>query len=676
MSSSSFRYGPWTGGPDPLAFPFAATDALDEMSRQVLDGRTAREALDSLLRRGMNGRRGLDDLRRAVDRRRRDVRSRGRLDGTLQEVRRLLDTAVGQERAALFPDPSDEARMREAELDALPSDASRAVRELADYDWRSEQARQTYEQIADLLRREVLDSQFRGMKEALQGATPEDLSRVREMVSALNELLARDARGEDTDEAFRDFMAEFGEFFPEQPENLDELIDALARRSAAAARLLAGLSPRQRQELAELMSAAMQDLGLADELSQLGDALRAARPNLNWGMRPSGRPSGFGDPRGGEGGLGLGDATTALEELAELDELAAALSQDYPGASLDDVDPEAIAAALGRSAVDDLRELQQIERELERAGFLTRRSGRLELTPRAVRRIGQTALARIFRQISSGARGDHAQTDAGGAGELIGTTRRWEFGDTQPLDVVRTVRNAVLRGASESRGEASLDHPHEPGRRAIRLTVDDFAVAETERRTSAAVCLLVDLSYSMALRGTWGTAKSTALALHTLVTTKFPQDKIHLIGFSDYARELRPVELAGLDSEMVQGTNLQHALVIAGRLLSKYPESEPVVMVVTDGEPTAHLRRDGTPAFSWPPMPETLELTLAEVDRLTRRDVRINVFMLDTEPRLVRFVEEMARRNGGRVLSPDPNTLGQYVVHDYLRSRGGRRSAA
>ncbi|MDT3441290.1 MULTISPECIES: VWA domain-containing protein [unclassified Pseudofrankia] len=661
--SNAFRYGPWSGGPDPLDFPFAATDALDEMSRQVLDGRTPREALDSLLRRGMNGRRGLDDLRRAVDRRRREVRSRGRLDGTLQEVRRLLDTAIGQERAALFPDPSDDARMRETELDALPSDPARAVRELADYDWRSDQARETYDQIADLLRREVLDSQFRGMKEALAGATPEDMTRVGDMVRALNELLAKDARGEDTDEAFRDFMREFGEFFPEQPSNLEELIDTLAQRSAAAARLLAGLSPKQRQELAELMASAVQDMGLADELTQLGEALRSARPNLNWGMRPSGRANGFGDPRGGGAELGLGDATSALEELAELDELAAALNQDYPGASLDDVDPDAIAEALGRSAVDDLRQLQQIERELERVGFLTRRSGRLELTPRAVRRIGQSALARIFRQISSGVRGDHAQTDAGAAGELIGTARPWEFGDTQPLDVVRTVRNAVLRSGPPGPGVA------------IRLKVEDFAVAETERRTSAAVCLLVDLSYSMALRGTWGMAKSTALALHTLVTTKFPQDKIHLIGFSDYARELRPVELAGLDSEMVQGTNLQHALLIAGRLLSRYPESEPVVMVVTDGEPTAHLLRDGTPAFSWPPMPETLELTLAEVDRLTKRGVNINVFMLDTEPRLVRFVEEMARRNGGRVLSPDPDALGEYVVHDYLRSRGGRRAA-
>ncbi|EIV95601.1 VWA domain-containing protein [Frankia sp. QA3] len=663
MSSGTFRYGPWDGGPDPLASPFTAAGALDEMSRQILEGRTPREALEALLRRGMPGRRGLDDMRRAIERRRREARSRGRMDGTLQEVRRLLDTAVGQERAALFPDPSDEARLREAELDALPADPARAVRSLAEYDWRSPQARETYEKISELLRREVLDTQFKGMKQALEGATPEDFARIRDMIGALNTLLEADARGEDTDAAFGEFMSQYGDFFPENPQSLEELVDALARRSAAAARLLAGLTPQQRSELADLMSTAMEDLGLAAEMSRLAQALQASRPDLNWGGRARGRGGRFGEGLAGDEPLGLGDATTALEELAELDELAAALGQDYAGASLEDIDPDAVARALGRSAVDDLRSLQQIERELEQQGFITRRAGSLELTPRAVRRIGQAALARIFRQVSARGRGDHNLTDAGSAGDLLGTSRGWQFGDTQPIDVVRTVRNAVLRAGPPGKG------------RPVRLEVGDFEVAETERRTTAAVCLLVDLSYSMALRGTWGIAKSTALALHTLVSTSFPQDKIHIIGFSDYARELRPVELAGLDSEMVQGTNLQHALLIAGRLLSRYPQAEPVVMVVTDGEPTAHLLRDGTPSFSWPPMPETLELTLAEVDRLTRRGVTINVFMLDDEPRLVQFVEEMARRNGGRVLSPDPTALGSYVIRDYLRSRGRHRVA-
>ncbi|AEH08286.1 MULTISPECIES: vWA domain-containing protein [Protofrankia] len=657
--SGGFRYGPWDGGPDPLASPFDAAGALDEMSTHILDGRTPREALDALLRRGTNQRRGLEDLRRQVERRRREARARGRLDGTLEQVRELLDTAVGQERAALFPDPSDDARLREAELDALPADPARAVNALAGYEWRSPQARETFEKISDLLRREVLDSQFRGMKQALENATPQDIARVTEMLAALNDMLEADARGEHTDAAFERFMRSFGDFFPENPQTLDELVDSLARRAAAAAQLLAGLSPQQRQELADLMASALADLGMAAELSRLQQALRAARPDLGWGRR--GR---FRDTMTGDTPLGLGDATSVLEELAELDELAAALSQDYPGASLEDVDPDAVARALGRDAVDDLRTLQQIEKELERQGFLTRNAGKLELTPRAVRRIGQSALSRIFQRMDARGRGDHDSRDAGAAGEPTGTSRPWHFGDTQPIDVVRTVRNAVLRA-----GPGSPDGM-------VELDVRDFEVTETERRSSAVVCLLVDLSYSMALRGTWGVAKSTALALHTLIDTKFPQDTIHLVGFSDYARLLRPVELAGLDSEVVQGTNLQHALMLAGRLLSRHPDSEPVVLVITDGEPTAHLMRNGTPSFSWPPVPETLELTLAEVDRLTRRGATINVFMLDDEPRLVQFVDEVVRRNGGRMLSPDPGTLGRYVVRDYLRSRGGRRRAA
>jgi uncharacterized protein with von Willebrand factor type A (vWA) domain len=664
MSSlPGYRYGPWDGGPDPLAAPFDVAGALDEMGESILEGRSPREALDDLLRRGTQNRRGLDELRRAVERRRREARQRGRLDGTLEQVRELLEQAKEAERRELFPDPSDDARMREMNLDTLPDDPARAVRQLADYDWRSQEAQEKYEEIKDLLQREVLDSQFKGLKNALQNASPEDMQRVKDMLADLNSMLEADARGEDTDEQFADFMQKYGDMFPENPQSLEELTDALARRASAAERLMRSLSQEQRQELADLMATAMEDLGLAAEMARLQSALRNARPDLDWGSR---RGRGSRERMTGEEPLGLGEATDALEELAELDELAGALNQDYPGASLEDVDADAVARALGRSAVDDLRALQELERELERQGYLSRRNGQLELTPRAVRRLGASALTRVFRHLDARGRGEHDVRDAGAAGELTGSSRGWQFGDEQPLDVVRTVRNAVLRRASEGA---------DPHATQVKLAVEDFEVAETERRTSAAVCLLVDLSYSMALRGTWGVAKSTALALHSLITTKYPQDALHLIGFSDYARQLSPSELAGLDSEMVQGTNLQHALLLAGRQLAKYPDSEPVVLVVTDGEPTAHLLRDGTPWFHWPAMPETLELTLAEVDKLTRRGATINVFMLDDEPRLVEFVEEVAHRNGGRVFSPDAEHLGSYVVRDYLRARAGRRRA-
>ena len=309
---------------------------------------------------------------------------------------------------------------------------------------------------------------------------------------------------------------------------------------------------------------------------------------------------------------------------------------------MDDIDEDAVQRALGRAALDDMAALQRIERELHDQGYLIRgANGTLELSPRAVRRLGATALRKVFSDISAKGRGAHDVRDAGAAGDVTGASRAWVFGDEQSLDVVRTVRNAVLRAG--------------PG--PVRLQVDDFEVVETERRTSAAVALLVDLSFSMELRGTWAAAKQTALALHSLVTTQFPQDAIEIIGFSDYAQVLQAEQLAGLDPQRVQG-NLQHALMLAGRFLGKHPGDEQVVLVVTDGEPTAHLTRDGWADFCWPPMAETLELTMAEVERITRRGATINVFMLDDEPRLVAFVEQLARRNGGRLFAADPDKLG------------------
>ena len=621
---------------------------MDEVGERVLAGESPRQALRDLVRRGASGLRGLDDLRRKVAKQQREARKKGQLDGTLQEVKALLDQAVELEKQALFPDPSDRARMAELELDSLPTDTARAVQQLKPYDWTSPQARETYDQIDDLLRREVLDSQFQGMKKALESATPEDMARVKNMLNDLNAMLEADARGEHTQDQFDQFMAQHGEFFPSQPGTLEELVDDLARRAAAQQRLMDSLTPQQRQELGELMDGAM-DLDMAAQMAQLGDALRSARPDLPWGGR---------ERMSGEQGMGMGDATTALSELADLDELEAALGQDYPGASLDDIDEDAVQRALGRGALDDVQALRRIERELQAQGYLVRDAhGTLELSPRAVRRLGATALRKVFADLSSKGRGGHDVRDAGAAGDVTGATRAWEFGDEQPLDVVRTVRNAVLRSG--------------PG--PLRLQVEDFEVVETERRTTAAVALLVDLSFSMELRGTWGAAKQTALALHSLVTTQFPQDAIEVIGFSDYAQVLQPQQLAGLDPQRVQGTNLQHALMLAGRFLGKHPQSEPVVLVVTDGEPTAHLTRDGWADFCWPPMAETLELTMAEVERVTRRGATINVFMLDDDPRLVSFVEHLAERNGGRVFTADPAHLGAYVVSDYLRARRGRQ---
>ena len=649
MSAHRFRYGPWHGGPDPLAPPYDVRGALDEVGQDVLAGGNLREALQDLLRRGTGDRGGLDDLMEKVRRARATARRRGDLGGTLDRVRAALDQALASEREALAAEPGDDARMAEMELDSLPDDVAGAVRALEPYEWTSPEAEATYQQILDMLRGEVLDAQFKGMKQALSGQDPEAMERVKEMLADLNALLGAHARGEDTTDRFAQFMERHGEFFPEQPRDVDELIDALARRQAAAERLMSSLSREQREQLSELMSQAMSDLDLASQMAQLADNLRALRPGQFSGERVDMRP-------GGES-LEYSDAVETVAELADLEALERQLAQDYPGASLDDVDVEALERHLGTDAAADLRALRALERELERQGYLSRTEEGLQLTPRALRRLGETALRRIFadRAVSSG---DHVDHRTGSADEPIGSARPWIFGDELPIDAARTVGNALRRGGMSGTGP--------------RLLVEDFEVVETERRTSAAVALCVDLSFSMVMEDRWGPMKQTALALAHLMETRFRHDALQIIGFDRAARRLSPVQLAAAEPEWVQGTNLQHALMIAGRHLRRHPDAEPVVLVVTDGEPTAHLLEDGTPFFHWPSTRETVVATVRQVDELTRYGAALNVFMLGDDPGLARFVDAIARRAGGRVFTPDVGRLGEYVVSDYLRARRGR----
>jgi uncharacterized protein with von Willebrand factor type A (vWA) domain len=386
-------------------------------------------------------------------------------------------------------------------------------------------------------------------------------------------------------------------------------------------------------------------------MAQLSDNLRALRPGMTRGpveMRQGGEP------------LGYSDAVEAVAELADLEALEQQLAQTHPGATLDDVDEDSLERHLGSNAAADFRALRELERELERQGFVSRDDEGLKLTPRAVRRLGETALRRVFEQLEARGTGDHEDHRTGSADEPTGLTREWVFGDELPIDAVRTVSNALARGSGIP----------------ATLQVDDFEVVETERRTTAAVALCVDLSYSMVQEGRWGPMKQTALALSHLVATRFRQDALEIIGFDRMARRMSPVQLADVEPEWVQGTNLQHALMIAARHLRRHPDAEPVVLVVTDGEPTAHLLDDGTPYFNWPTTMETLRATVGQVDELARYGAALNVFMLGEDPGLARFVDAVARRASGRVFTPDLGRLGEYVVADYLRARRGRRRSA
>jgi uncharacterized protein with von Willebrand factor type A (vWA) domain len=666
-----YRYRGWHGGPDPLAPPYDVRQALDALGDRVLDGEGLREALRELLRRGLPdefGRRGtgLDDLRARAERMRREVSRRGRLDGTVTRAQAKLDQALAAEREALAEiaegDPGElDARFAEAQLDNLPRSVASAVQQLTDYRWTSPEAGQLYQQILDELRVDVLDQQFRGLRNALSGMQPGAGSAeqqaanqaVREMLGDLNSLLAKHARGEDTSPDFEQFMDKHGDLFPEDPKDVDELIDSLARRAAASQRLMQSLTPQQREELQGLMTAALGDPELAAAMAALSDSLRALRPDLAWQR---------GERMRGDQPLGYGEAAGALGELADLDDLLDALGQDHPGATLDDIDVEAVERALGSAAATDMRALRQLERELERQGWLVRDGEGLTLSPKALRRLGQTALRQVFEHLKDGGRGQHDVRDAGASGEATGGSRPWEFGDEQALDVVRTVSNALRRSGSRPAGA--------PGR--VQLEVGDFEVVETERRSSASVALCVDLSYSMISEGRWGPMKQTALALAQLVATRFPQDSLQIIGFGLYASKLTTEQLAGIEPDYVQGTNLHHALALAGRHLRRHSDGEPVVLVVTDGEPTAHLTAGGHASFTWPPARETVQATIAEVDVLTRFGAAINVFMLGDDPGLQRFMDAVAKRNGGRVFTPSLDRLGTFVVSDYLRARRGR----
>lgn len=649
------RYGRYRGGPDPLAPPPDLTEALDAIGRDVMEGYSPQDALREFLRRGGRGQRGLDDLSRRVNQRRRELLGKHSLGGTLDEVKSLLEQAVRLEREQLLRDarmdPTDR-QLREMQLGALPSSTAAAVSELADYDWASQQARQTYEQIKDKLGREVLDQRFAGMKQALEGATEEDRQAISQMLADLNELLAKHARGEDTPEDFEQFMEEHGEHFPEDPQDIDELIDALAQRSAAAARMMNSMTPEQRQELMELSAQAFGSPQLMEQLSQLDANLQALRPGEDWS----------GSERfEGQEGLGLGDGTGVLQDIADLDALADQLSQSHQGAALDDIDLDALGRQLGQDAAVDARTLSELEKALRDSGLLHRGSdGALRLSPRAVRQLGRALLRDTAEQLS-GRPGSRDTRRTGASGELTGSTRAWQFGDLESWDVTRTITNAIQRTVGEG-GDPS---------RGMRLRVEDVEVQETEDRTQAAVALLVDTSFSMAAEGRWLPMKQTALALHHLISTRFRGDSLELISFGRWARTLDEKELTAMPPVHEQGTNLHHGLLLAGRFFRRHPSMQPILLIVTDGEPTAHLLPSGDAHFDWPTSTPTLQATVSELDRVTRTGAHTTFFQLGDDPGLSRFLNAMARRADGRVVAVDPEELGSAVLDEYLSSKGG-----
>ena len=657
------RFRRYDGG-DPLAAPVDLAKALDAIGDSVMGGTSPERAMREYLRRGDRDQIGLDDLARRVSERRRELLQRNNLDGTLQEVQKLLERAVLEEKKQLARDVTLDDLDRsfsELRLENLPASTSAAVSELSDYDWKSAQARADYAKIQELLGRELLDQRFAGMKQALEGATDDDREAIGEMLNDLNELLEKRAAGTDTPEDFAEFMEKNGQYFPEDPQNLDELLDTMAKRSAAAQRAFNSMTPEQQQELMQLSAQAFGSPSLMQALSQLDQNLQSLRPGEDWNGSQS---------FDGDNPMGLGDAAGVMQDLADLDRLADQLAQSYSGARMDDIDLDAISRQLGDQAAVDARTLRELEKALRDGGTLRRDSaGRLQLTPKAMRQLGKSLLKDVATRMH-GRAGQRETRNAGSAGDLTGGSRAWEFGDTEAWDIPRTILNGVQRrlGAGAAPGAG--------GGIGRLIEVDDIEVAETEARSQAAVALLVDTSFSMAMDGRWVPMKRTALALHTLIKSRFRGDHLELISFGRHAEVMDIEQLTGLDSYWDKGTNLHHALLLANRHFRKHPNAQPVLLIVTDGEPTAHLETSGEVFFSFPPHPVTIERSIQELDTSMRLGAQTTFFRLGDDRGLARFVDSMARRAGGRVVAPELDDLGAAVVESYLGGRASRTPGA
>lgn len=673
------RYARWDGRQ--RLSDLSADEVLDSLSDDLVEEGDVEAALMRLLRRGVPGSAdgsrdpltGLDALRRRLAQERRAALSRYQLDDVLGDIREELASIVAQERrgierrlagggaddAGLERLAAELAARRQERLESLPEDIGARIRALGDYDFLEPEARDRYAALVERLRGQVLDATFQGMAEAIRDATPEELAANRQMVRDLDRLLsARLAGDEPSQDAIDAFLAQHGSFFP-GARTLDDIVEQLAARMAAMSSLMRSLSPEQRAELDSMMDTLLRDDRLRWDLAQLASTLDQLLPG------------GLGDRlrfRGQES-LDLDGALAQLGRIGRMDRLGERLSGVGSPDGLDAIDDDEVRDLLGTDALDELDALRDLAGRLEDAGYVQRAGDRLELTPRGARRLGQRVLDQLFARLSRDAFGAHALQRAGAAGERSDTSSPWEFGRPFELDLRATLDRAIAR--TDNAPTPAAARVAAGGRRVV-LEPADFMVHDAEDRTDAATVLLLDMSRSMLLRGCALAARKVALALQALIRSRFPRDTLHIVSFSYTAREIPPEALATVSWDAYEyGTNLQHGLQVARRLLARSHAVNRSILVITDGEPTAHVE-DGRVEFAYPPTRRTIQETLREVVRCTREGVVINTFMLERSPALSAFVEHVTRINRGRAFHADPEDVGAYVLVDYVGRRTGR----
>jgi uncharacterized protein with von Willebrand factor type A (vWA) domain len=670
---SSYRYSQWDGtqqvyGPD-------EDDILESLSDDIMTHGDVDRALRNLFRQGMTNDRGertqgLRELRERLQKMRQQQLERFNLDSLMDDLKERVQDIIDTERSGIerrlqearqqleeagsdnefLKGPMDlleqRAQQGQEKLESLPESAAGRIKELGDYDFMDPEARQKFQELTDMLKQQMMKNFFQGMKDAIQSMSPEDMQRLQEMIQALNQMLRDRAMDDDPD--FEGFMEQYGEFFdPDRPASLDELIERLQQQMASMQSLMDSMSPQMRSELEGLMQSAM-DPGMMDDLAEL--------TSMMYDMFP------FDDmaneyPFMGDESVNLDEAMEMMGKLQDMDQLDKQIESVMRKGNVGDIDPDQVEEHLGEEARRQLEQVQQLVKRLEEAGYLRRKGDRLELTARGMRKLAQQALREVFSEMKKDRIGRHEVYTRGDGGERTGETKQYEFGDPFDLDLHRTLFNSVLRNG-----------PKVP----VTLSPEDFEISRTEHLSQSATVLLIDQSRSMGMFGSWGSAKKVALALYSLIHSQFPRDHFSMVGFSDYGMEISEKDLPEITwNAWVSGTNMQHGLMLARKLLSKQKVATKQVIMITDGEPTAHLE-GGQAYFSYPPSYRTIEETLKEVKRCTMEGVTINTFMLESNYYLMDFVDKMTRINKGRAFYTTSGQLGKYVMVDYLRNRRKR----
>jgi uncharacterized protein with von Willebrand factor type A (vWA) domain len=662
--TARFTYSRWDG--TQTGFSMDADDLLAEMTDDLMYHGDVNAALRRLMREGMTDKDGnrIEGLREMMDKirqKRKEIEESGDLGGVYAEIAEALKDIIDEERHAVenavrdaeasgderrAQTAQDAAMERNFRLDMMPDDLAGMVRELQNYDFESQEARQRFEEMLDKLRQQMMQQVVDQMSEGMQNMQPEDMARMKDMMAALNDMLDKRERGEDPE--FEKFMEEFGDFFPENPETLDELLENMAQRMQAMQNFMNSLTPEQRSQLQQLSEQLMEDMDLNWQVQQLGERLQQLFPQPGNGQGYNFR---------GEQPMDMQQAMQAMQEMADLDAMENMMRQAAGPSQLGEFDLDKVQEILGEQSAQSLQRLAEMTKVLEEAGLINRKEGRVELTPRGLRAIGNNALRELFGKLSKDKFGQHRMHDEGMGHERTYDSKPYEFGDPFRLDLQRTIRNALSRNGTGT---------------PVTLTPEDFEIERTEHTSRSSTVLLLDLSYSMVQAGRFVPAKKVAMAMHSLISSQCPREFLSIIGFSSVAYPIRPEDLPEVSWDQEWGTNMHQAFDMARKQLAKQTGTKQIIMI-TDGEPTAHITPDGYPIFTYPYIQESVDYAMREVKRCTKDNITINFFVLDASRSLQHLVEQMTQINKGRAFFTTPDTLGDYVLVDFLENR--RRTA-